>query len=103
MVESPTSAELTRYTKSAFFPAKRYIGDAQCWVVRLPPRPQMPDLPEGFIETNTWELKYDSKRIPTMSFKILLTDCLNFSYLVADEELARYLWPIICPTEFTKR
>ena len=99
MIENPLPEELAR-RKSPFRPAKRYIGDSRCWTIPIEPRL---DLPGGFIETNTWGLTYDSENVPTMSFKVLLTDCLRSSYLVVDDALAAYLWPAICPTEVPQK
>ena len=101
MVTSPSLPELTN-PKSAFCPAKRYVGDSHCWTIPL--QHELDSyLPEGCIENNTWALTYDLEYIPAMSFKVLLTDCLDFSYLVVDEALVRYLWPVICPTEVQRK
>lgn len=100
MVERLTVEEL-QDPVSAFTPGHRYVGDSKCWTIPLSSPPLM-DLPEGFIETNTWALKYDFDLLPIMSFKVLLTNCLNYSYLVVDEELAQYIYPMIYPTEEQK-
>jgi len=100
MITSPSLSELSN-PKSPFSPAKRYVGDSQCWTIPLK-HEHASYLPEGFIESNTWALKYNADYIPAMLFQVLLTDCLDFSYLVVDDSLADYLWPFICPTEVRK-
>jgi len=102
MVERLTVEEF-RDRRSSFAPGNRYVGDSSCWTIPLASSPGIMDLPEGFIESNTWALKYDADLIPIMSFRVLLTDCLKYSYLVVDEELARYIFPFIYPTEESKR
>jgi len=97
MIERLTAEEL-KDPASAFAPGHRYLGDSKCWTIPLPSPPGL-DLPEGLIEMNTWALKYDADLIPIMSFRVLLTSCLNYSYLVVDEELAKYIYPMIYPTE----
>jgi hypothetical protein len=100
MVERLTAEELMD-RKSAFAPGQwRHVGDSKCWTIPLYPKL---DLSKASVESNTWRLDFDSEMIPTMSFKILLTDCLRFSYLVVDAELAQYLWPTICPSDAPKR
>jgi hypothetical protein len=100
MVERLTAEELMD-RKSAFAPGhRRHVGDSKCWTIPLYPKL---DLSKASVESNTWRLDFDSEMIPTMSFKILLTDCLRFSYLVVDAELAQYLWPTICPSDAPKR
>jgi len=98
MVKHLTVEEFKDRT-SAFAPGIRYVGDSKCWTV--PVYPTL-DLPEGFIETNTWALQYSAKLVPTMSFRTLRVDCLNFSYLVANESLVKYMLPALFPTSESK-
>lgn len=97
MVQSLSVSEMANSNYS-FRPGKRYVGDSHCWTIPLQHEP----LPEGIVESNTWALTHDLEYIPTMSFKVLLTNCLDFSYLVVDEALAQFLWPVICPTDVPK-
>lgn len=99
MVHRIPAEEITN-RRAAFAPGKRYVGDSKCWTIPLYPKL---DLSEGFVESNTWMLNYNSKMVPIMSFKILLTNCLRYSYLVVDDALAEYLWPVLCPSDAPKR
>lgn len=78
--------------KSAFAQGDRYVGDSKCWKIPILPRL---DLPESFMETNTWKLTYRNNLESAMSFKILVIDSLRYSYLVVDKSLQEYLTPAL--------
>jgi len=106
--------EDTRNVASDFTQCRRYIGDSRCWTVPVLPKL---DLPEDFMATNTWELKYRSNVEdipgdfptdpsmpfdvkltgsvePVMNFTILRLASLRFSYLV-DKSVQEYLTPAL--------
>ncbi|KAF8961523.1 hypothetical protein BDZ97DRAFT_1733677 [Flammula alnicola] len=91
MVEQLTHEEY-RHSGSAFAQGGRYVGDSKCWT--LPILPKL-DLPEGYMETNTWELVHQANLEPEMLFLILLTGNLRYSYLVVDRSVQKYLTPAL--------
>ncbi|PPQ80116.1 hypothetical protein CVT26_012167 [Gymnopilus dilepis] len=83
-------------SSSAFAQGERYLGDSRCW--KIPILPKL-DLPESFIEVNTWSLKYNTAREGVMAFKILLTDHLRYSYVIVDESMQNFLTPTLLGPE----
>ena len=100
-----------RNARSDFTPCRRYIGDSRCWTIPVLPKL---DLPEDFMATNTWELKYNpvvgledfpvdsnvdvkaAGRVePMLSFTILRVENLRFSYLVVDKSVQDFLIPAL--------
>lgn len=97
MVEKISYEELRNKT-SAFKPGRRFIGDKDCWTMELFPKLEIPfeiDHAQNFIQSNTWGLFYTSNLEAKMSFCLLLTPSLRFSYTVVDEELSVYLTSVL--------
>jgi len=89
MVQALTPDEIQDPT-SAFSAGGRYVGDSKCWTIPIFPELQ---LPEGYIETNSWNLVYDHRRTnnASISFSNLIDPLLQHSYLVKDKSLKRYI------------
>ena len=64
---------------SAFYSGLRSVGDKKCWTLLLSPKL---DLPTGHMETNTWALSYSRGLDVSMTYRILCSENLRFSYLV---------------------
>lgn len=111
MVETGQDEDI-RNARSDFTQSRRYIGDSRCWT--LPILPKL-DLPEDFMATNTWELKYvpvvefedffadlnvSVRRVePRLSFTILRLENLRFSYLVVDKSVQDFLIPALLQSD----
>ncbi|KDR77631.1 hypothetical protein GALMADRAFT_119757 [Galerina marginata CBS 339.88] len=91
LIERPSLDE-TKRPVSDFATGLRYVGDSRCW--KIPILPEM-DIPSSFIESNSWQLTYNESLEGVMSFSILLTDNLRYSYLVVDKETQDYLSPAL--------
>ena len=91
MVRRLSRAEVND-TVSAFAPGPRHLGDSKCW--KIPILPKL-DLPESTIEVNTWKLKHKNWGQGVVSFKIILADCLRYSYVVVDKSMKDYLMPTL--------
>jgi hypothetical protein len=110
MVETGQDEDV-RNARSDFTPCRRHIGDSRCWTIPVLPKL---DLPEDFMATNTWELKYDpvvelefeasgdtfsmksvSTVQPVLKFTILRSENLRFSYLVVDKSVQDFLIPAL--------
>ncbi|KAF8802204.1 hypothetical protein BYT27DRAFT_7197291 [Phlegmacium glaucopus] len=91
LVEELTKDGIVHPT-SEFSTRSRYVGDSKCWTIPILPRLQ---LPEGYIETNSWYLLYDEAGCANMEFRNLIAPTLRYSYLVKDIPLQRYILPAL--------
>lgn len=92
IVDRLTQAEIDDRT-SAFAYGRRVIGDQYCWTVDL--LPKLADLPQGFVESNSWGLYFTQDRQAEMNFSLLKMPELRFSYTVADEIIKGYISPAL--------
>jgi len=95
MVGELTQDEIADPT-SAFSAGSRYVGDAKCWTIPILPKLQ---LPEGYIETNSWNLLYNRAGDIEMGFTSLIAPTLRYRYLVKDVPLQRYILPALFKDE----
>lgn len=72
------AAEERQKPFSPFVQGSRYPGDAKCWTIDL--HPNLNNSP-NFLETNSWNLEYDSDKFP-MHVWVLLKHDFHFTYLV---------------------
>lgn len=91
LVEALTQDEMADPT-SAFSPGSRFVGDSKCWTIPILPKL---DLPEGYIEMNSWDLQYDSANHAEMAYTVLTAPTLRYNYLVKDVPLQRYILPTL--------
>jgi hypothetical protein len=112
LVEALTQDEIAD-PASAFFSGGRYVGDSKCWTI-----PILPKLPlrQGFIEINSWNLRYNSTNLHAeTTYTVLTAPTLRFNYLVKDAPLQRYIlqtlfsifkgeksYVLICPLSILK-
>ncbi|KDR77818.1 hypothetical protein GALMADRAFT_65576 [Galerina marginata CBS 339.88] len=87
VVDRITDVEF-RDPRSAFASGERHLGDFKCWT--LPILPKLA-LPKSTIEANSWALLYDRKLEPLMTFTVLVSRRLRFTYLIADERLRQFV------------
>lgn len=76
-----------------FAPKLRYVGDAQCWKMPIFPI-FVPDQPScDDIESNSWHTNYNSDLVFMMSYEVVASPRLQFSYLIEskDEKLTERL------------
>lgn len=92
IVNRLTQAEIDNRT-SAFAYGRRVVGDQYCWTMDL--LPKFADLPQGFVESNSWGLYFTQDRQAEMKFLLLKIPELRFSYTVADETIKGYLSPAL--------
>jgi hypothetical protein len=91
LVKALTQDEMADPT-SAFSPGSRYVGDSKCWTIPILPKL---DLPEGYIEMNSWKLRYDEDNQAETSYTVLTASALRYNYLVKDRALPRYILPTL--------
>lgn len=77
---------------STFSAGGRYVGDSKCWTIPILPKLE---LPEGYIEMNSWNLRYDTDNHAEMSYTVLTTPSLRYNYLVKDVPLQRFILPTL--------
>jgi hypothetical protein len=92
VVDRLTQSEIDNRT-SAFAYGRRAVGDQYCWTMEL--LPKLADLPQGFVESNSWGLSFTHIRQAEMKFMLLKMPELRFSYTVADEIIEAYLSPAL--------
>ena len=92
VVNRLTQAEIDNRT-SAFAYGRRIVGDQYCWTMDL--LPKIADLPQGFVESNSWGLSFTQHRQAEMKYLLLKKPELRFSYTVADEIIKDYLFPAL--------
>lgn len=69
-----------------FAPKLRYVGDAQCWKMPIFPIFQHDQLCCHNIESNSWSINYNNNLILSMSYKVVTSPHLQFSYLIESED-----------------
>lgn len=77
---------LDRY--SDFRRGNRWVGDRACWTMKVLPEI---DLGPDFVNSNSWEHSYSDDVNACMEFMILHTPALRHSYLLADNNVAKFL------------
>jgi hypothetical protein len=92
IVNRLTQAEIDNRT-SAFAYGRRVVGDQYCWTLDV--LPKLADLPQGFVESNSWGLYFTQNRQAEMKLSLLKMPELRFSYTVADEIIESYLSPAL--------
>ena len=92
IVNRLTQAEIDNRT-SAFPDGRRVVGDQYCWTMDL--LPKLADLPQGFVESNSWGLSFTQNHQAEMKFLLLKMPELRFSYTIADEIIKAYLSPAL--------
>ncbi|KAF8961522.1 hypothetical protein BDZ97DRAFT_1828663 [Flammula alnicola] len=79
--------------RSAFSRGDRFPGDSKCWTMPILPKL---DLPEGYMESNSWKVEYDRNLEPAMTYSVVLANKLKFSYIVVvDADLRDYISQVI--------
>ena len=96
LVETSTQDEINDPT-ATFSAGSRYVGDSKCWTIPILPKLQ---LPQDYIETNSWNLLYDEANNAKISFTILTASTLlRYNYLVKDVPLQRYILSVLFEEE----
>lgn len=69
-----------------FAPKLRYVGDALCWKIPILPtfHPEQPCCYD--IKSNSWTMCYNSRLTLTMTYKVVASPRLQFSYLIESDE-----------------
>ena len=91
LVEALTQDEMADPT-SAFSWGSRFVGDSKCWTIPILPKI---DLPESYIEANSWNLQYNSVNHAEMAYTVLTAPTLRYNYLVKDIPLQRFILRLI--------
>lgn len=100
-MEPVLSPDELRDCSSDYRTGNRWIGDGACWTIPILPELDFDVL--DHVRTNTWGLFYSRKLEARMAFLILESPNLRFSYLVADEEVADHIEPVVMADSTNKK